>query len=307
MPLQELRKTDITEYALEALSRSRVKKVRVVGRRGPLQAAFTVKELRELLSLPDVGFPGVDPALLPGDPGSFPRAPRRVMQVLQKGAKTPMETAGKSWELGFLRSPKAFLPSAGDAGRLGAIEFERMKMEEPVFESTSRAVGTGEREIVEAGLAFRSIGYLSEPIPGFGELGIPFNETRGLVPNEDGRVVVPLSKGGDPAVAVPGVYTSGWVKRGPTGVIATTMYDAFDTGDVIVGDWVGGRGFLEFGGEGRKAGWEAVKVEVERLGLRPVDWEGWRRIDEAEKERGRRVGKEREKFASEEEMLSVLD
>lgn len=308
MGLEELRKTDITEYALEALSKSRVNRVRVVGRRGPLQAAFTVKELRELLSLQDVWFPPVDSSLLPNDPSSFPRAPKRIMQVLQKGPKTTLEKAKKSWELTFLRSPIAFLPSTTDPTRLGAIEFQKTQLEEPIFSATAKTVATDEKETITTGLAFRSIGYLSEPIPGFAELGIPFNHTRGLVPNEDGRVVfVPPTHSGESSHPVPGVYTSGWVKRGPTGVITTTMYDAFDTGDAIVNDWMGGVKFMEFGGAGDKKGWDAVKQEAKDMGLRPVNWSQWQKIDEAEKERGRAAGKEREKFASAEEMLSVLD
>lgn len=307
MGLEELRKTDITEYALEGLSKSRVNRVRVVGRRGPLQAAFTVKELRELLSLQNVWFPPVDPSLLPNDPSSFPRAPKRIMQVLQKGPKTTLGKAKKSWELTFLRSPTAFLPSATDPTRLGAIEFQKTQLEEPIFSATAKTIVTGETETITTGLAFRSIGYLSEPIPGFVELGIPFNHTRGLVPNEDGRVVFAPTHSGESPHPVPGVYTSGWVKRGPTGVIATTMYDAFDTGDAIVNDWMSRVKFMEFGGAGDKGGWDAVKQEVKNMGLRPVSWSQWQKIDEAEKERGRVAGKEREKFTSEKEMLSVLD
>lgn len=305
--VEKLRKTDITEYALEALRKSRVKRVRVVGRRGPLQAAFTVKELRELLSLQDVGFPPVDPSLLPGDPSSFPRAPKRIMEVLKKGPRITLEKAKKSWELTFLRSPTAFLPSTANPTQLGAIEFQKTRLEEPVFAAAARAVSTGETETIATGLAFRSIGYLSEPIPGFAELGIPFNHTRGLVPNEDGRVVFPFDRSGKLSLPVPGVYTSGWVKRGPTGVIATTMYDAFETGDAIVNDWTNGAKFLELGGVERKRGWEVVKEVVKGMGLRPVSWNQWQKIDEAEKKRGKAVGKEREKFASEEEMLGVLD
>lgn len=307
MGLGELRKTDITEYALEALSKSRVKRVRVIGRRGPLQAAFTVKELRELLSLQDVGFSPVDPSLLPDDPSSFPRAPKRIMQVLQKGPKTVLVGANKSWELVFLRSPIAFLPSTVDPTRLGAIEFQKTRLEEPIFSAAAKALSTSETETITTGLAFRSIGYLSEPIPGFAELNIPFNHTRGLVPNEDGRVVTPFSLSGKPSLPVPGIYASGWVKRGPTGVIATTMYDAFETGDAIINDWKGGTRFLEFGEGGEKRGWEAVQGRVKDMGLRPVSWSQWQKIDEAEKERGRATGKEREKFTSEEEMLSVLN
>ncbi|RPA94508.1 FAD/NAD(P)-binding domain-containing protein [Choiromyces venosus 120613-1] len=306
--LDDLRRTDMTEYAIEELSRSKVKRVRVVGRRGPLQAAFTVKELRELLSLQGVGFhPISPPSLLPHDPSSFPRAQKRILQLLQKGPKTSLPEAEKSWELAFLRSPRAFLPSTTNPSRIGAIQFEENTLQHPIFSPTSPATGTGETEVLKTDLAFRSIGYLSERIPGFEDLGIPFNDARGLVPNEDGRVVTPLNaKTGEPAVPVPGVYTSGWVKRGPTGVIASTMYDAFDTGDRIVEDWTGEVGFMKFGGVERKFGWEAIRNEVAERGMRPISWAQWMKIDEAEKERGKRAGKEREKFTSEEEMLAVL-
>jgi adrenodoxin-NADP+ reductase len=301
-----LRKTDITAQAVEALSRSRVKRVRVVGRRGPLQAAFTVKELRELLSIPGVGFPGVDPALIPEDTKELSRQQKRIAQILEKGSKTPPAQAQKQWELKFLRSPSAFLPSAGDATTLGAVRFDKTYLEEP-FSATSRALSTGEQEDLEAQMAFRSIGYLSEPIPGLKEAGIPFNEKRGLVPNEDGRVVRPAVNPEERGEVVPGVYTSGWVKRGPTGVIASTMYDAFETADAIVNDWVTGERKFMNAGEEDKRGWEAVQEEVKARGMRPVSWEDWRKIDAAEKERGTRLGKDREKFVSEEEMLAVLE
>jgi adrenodoxin-NADP+ reductase len=176
-----------------------------------------------------------------------------------------------------------------------------------MFSATSRALPTGKLEDLQADMAFRSIGYLSEPIPGFEEAGIPFNNKRGLVPNEDGRVVKPSSTAEEPGKVVPGVYTSGWVKRGPTGVIASTMYDAFETADAIVNDWVTGeREFMNAEDE-EKRGWEAVEREVKARGMRPVSWAEWQKIDAAEKVRGARLGKVREKFVNEEEMLAVLD
>jgi len=302
-----LRKTDITEQAVEALSRSRVQRVRVVGRRGPLQAAFTAKELREMLSIPGIGFPGVDPSLIPQDTGKLSRQQKRILQILEKGSKTPFSEAQKHWQLNFLRSPSAFMPCASDSTRLGTIRLEKTRLEEPAFSPTSRVHPTGEYDEIYANIAFRSIGYLSEPIPGFDEAGIPFNTKRGLVPNEDGRVVKPGSNPKDRGEAVPGVYTSGWVKRGPTGVIASTMYDAFETADAIVNDWITGeREFMNAGDE-EKRGWDAVRGEAKSGGMRPVSWEEWRKIDAAEKERGAKAGKEREKFVSEKEMLAVIE
>ncbi|KAA8895367.1 hypothetical protein FN846DRAFT_969987 [Sphaerosporella brunnea] len=301
-----LRKTDIAAHAVEALSRSRVKRVRVVGRRGPLQAAFTVKELRELLSIPNVGFTGLDPTLIPEDTKALSRQQKRIAQILEKGSKTLPGVAHKQWGLDFLRSPSSFQPAALNATTLGFVRFEKTWLEDR-FSSTARALPTSEHEDMEAQMAFRSIGYLSEPIPGFPDAGIPFNEKRGLVPNEDGRVVRPGVNPDERGEVVPGVYTSGWVKRGPTGVIASTMYDAFETADAIVNDWVSGEREFMDGGEKAKRGWEAVQGEVKERGMRPVSWEEWRKIDAAEKQRGARLGKEREKFVREEDMLAVLE
>lgn len=307
--VEDLRKTDITEYALEELERSRVKRVKIVGRRGPLQAAFKVRELRELLSLPGVGFTPVRPSsLLPSNPSSLPRAQKRAVLALKKGAKTPMESAEKSWELSFLRSPKVFVSSSATPQHIAAVEFEENLLQEPTSEPFSRVNGSGKMDTMPADLVFRSIGYASEPITGFGELGIPFDEARGFVMNEDGRVVKPsISPSGEgPAVPVPGVYASGWVKRGPTGVIASTMYDSFDTADMIVSDWASGESFMSFGAV-EKHGWDAVKSEVANRGMRPISWAEWMKIDNAEQERGRKLGKGREKFTSQQEILSVLE
>lgn len=304
-----LRCTDITSSAIEALSKSRVKHVKVVGRRGILQAAFTAKELREMLALPGVGFHPVPQDMLPSDLSGLSRQSKRILQILAKGQATALADAEKTWELKFLRSPAAFLPSDSDASKLGDIKIQKMQLEDPhsIWSTTARAVGTDEYETLAADVSFRSIGYLSEAIPGLEELNIPFNTKRGLVPNEDGRVVIPSESEGGTDVHVPGVYTSGWVKRGPTGVIASTMYDAFDTADAIVNDWTSGtREFMKFGNSEERAGWDAVKPVAEARGIRSVSWEEWQRIDAAEKDRGQKVGKAREKFTDENEMLEVL-
>lgn len=151
-------------------------------------------------------------------------------------------------------------------------------------------------------------------------LGIPFDERQGIIPNDlYGRIIAPSK---EPETHrpwhVPGMYCAGWVKRGPTGVIASTMNDAFATAEAIARDWEERAPFLSgtddgaAGGIGdterqRKQGWEALKKEAESRGSRRVSWGDWLKIDAAERERGRRRGKEREKFGSVKEMLSVLD
>ncbi|EHL02941.1 putative NADPH:adrenodoxin oxidoreductase, mitochondrial [Glarea lozoyensis 74030] len=231
-----LRKTDITDEAIQTLEKSKVKRVNVVGRRGPLQAAFSIKEVRELVRLPNVAFHPVDATLIPKDLKSLDRPPRRIMEVLLKG-------------------------------------------------------------------------YKSEALPGFDTLNIPFDNTKGVIPNDFlGRVVDNQKDWLQSATAtpMPGMYCAGWVKRGPTGVIASTMDDAFSTASSIVMDWKENKPFLNPDGN-TGLGWEGVKAGAAERNLRRISWEDWKRIDAAEKENGRKVGKEREKFTSISKMLAVLD
>ncbi|KAK4041192.1 hypothetical protein C8A01DRAFT_34812 [Parachaetomium inaequale] len=318
-----LRKSDIAEHAIETLSKSKVKRVHIVGRRGPMQAAFTIKEVRELMRLPGVAFHPVDTSLISPDPKSLPRAPRRLMDILLKGSpsnppSTSQQPQKKSWSLDFLLSPTAFLPSpTGTPTHLATTHFSRTTLSPSPFDPKAYALPSSspsQHTNISAPLAFRSIGYRSTPLPEFAPLGIPFNDRWGVISNDGlGGRVRHEERSPDAAMEMgtfPGLYCAGWVKRGPTGVIATTMEDAFATGDAIAEDWAGrGRPFLNAGDGEEVSGWEGVKAEVGLDGVgkaRVVDWEGWRRIDAAERERGRRVGKEREKFTRIGDMLAVL-
>lgn len=164
---------------------------------------------------------------------------------------------------------------------------------------------------------FRSVGYKSLPLPGLGDLEVPFDDSRGVIPNDGfGRVTVPLTTeagthdklpDGSVISHLPGLYCAGWVKRGPTGVIATTMTDAFSTADAIAADVSkSGSSLLNASHERTGLGWEGVRAEAEQLGVRATSWEDWERIDRAERERGSQNGKIREKFGRVEEMLGVL-
>lgn len=159
-----------------------------------------------------------------------------------------------------------------------------------------------------AAVAFRSIGYKSDPLPGLSGLNIPFEPHKGIIPNQLGRAVFQSDTGIDVTPPVPGIYVAGWVKRGPTGVIASTMEDAFATADSILRDVKSGQPLLNYEHGGSTGlGWEGVKGVVERQGLRRTDWKDWRRIDEVERERGGMLGKEREKISDVTEMLRVVD
>jgi len=322
-PVDMLKETDVSEHALEALSKSRIRDVKVVGRRGPLQAPYTIKELRELMNLPGVGFappPETWDELIQVERKKLPRQLKRIAEVLERGSKTPMQDAAKAWQLGYLRSPVEFLSSNGQ--HLEAVGFEQTEYASSISNLIAgdpqkdlntirnlKATSTGKRTMAHADLAFRSVGYLSEPLPGFDQLGIPFDETLGIIPNDMyGRVMSPGRGPAGPLTAghVPGMYCSGWVKRGPTGVIASTMDDAFNTADIIARDWENGVTFNDGQGE-RKEGFKAVEREMKEKDVRPVSWSEWQKLDAEERRRGKEKGKQREKIRSVEEMMKILD
>ncbi|CAK7198262.1 NADPH-adrenodoxin reductase [Sporothrix eucalyptigena] len=302
-----LRKTDMSEEALEALSRSRIKRVHVVGRRGPMQAAFTIKEVRELMKLPGVGLHPFDTAtLLPPKLKDLPRAQRRLMEVVAKGSVTPLSEANKMWSLDFCLAPKQF--SAGDdAGRVAMATFEQTRLTDP-FDSNAQVERTGELMDVPTQLVFRSIGYRSQALAGFDDLGIPFDDRRGMILNDGlGRVLRDV-RSPDASMTTkpfPGFYCAGWVKRGPTGVIASTMEDAFTTADAIVNDWQSEAPFLA-GSEEGGSGWDGVQAEVDTAGAKVVTWADWQKIDQVELDKGQQLGKPRSKFTRTEDMLAVL-
>ncbi|WEW57192.1 NADPH-adrenodoxin reductase [Emydomyces testavorans] len=335
--IDSLQKTDMAEYALEELSRSKIKRVRVVGRRGPMQGAFTIKEVRELIQLPSVSFDPINESLFPPESTikALPRAQKRITQLLAKGSPTDPSTANKSCSLDFLLSPHSFHDSpSSQTGHLAHIKFTRNQLDpSDPFSPSARVTpllgddGTAIQVDIPANTCFRSIGYQSLPLPGFDDLQIPFDPSRGIIPNDgQGRIInTPSSSNANDNSStssstnipthLPGLYCAGWVKRGPTGVIASTMTDAFGTADAIAADWMhhsaarggGGPVFLnsDVGGS-TGLGWDGVRDEAEKLGLRPTSWKDWETIDRAEVERGKRKGKIREKFGRVEEMLKVL-
>ncbi|KAF2849632.1 NADPH:adrenodoxin oxidoreductase mitochondrial precursor [Plenodomus tracheiphilus IPT5] len=310
-PIDALAKTDIAEQAIQALSESKVNSVRIVGRRGPLQVAFTAKEARELMHIPSVAFEPIDRSFYPAEIKRLPRVQKRIGEVLLKGSDSKLQNTQRSWALEFLKAPKA-MNSMSD--HLSSIAFTKQQFAPEVdpLDSSARVIPTDETTTIEASLAFRSVGYKSTALPGLADIGVPFDHKMGIIPNDIyGRIISPsLGPGKLTAGHVHGLYCAGWVKRGPTGVIASTMQDAFTSADVIAHDWQTDAPFLNSeNGEqkGTGLGWEGVKEFVLQKGVRPLAWADWKKIDEAERARGKSKGKEREKFASVEEMLKVLD
>jgi len=173
----ELAPTDTADHALEVLARSNVREVIIAGRRGPAQAAFTNPELRELGELSDA-------------------------DVLVDYSRRRPAGRRRQLRLRFLLSPVELI--AGEQGRVGAIAMVHNDLV-PGPDGTLRAQPTDEHETIAAGLVFRAIGYRGVPLP-----GVPFDERRGVIPNEAGRVTDP-----DSGAVLPGEYVVGWIKRGP--------------------------------------------------------------------------------------------
>ncbi|MEV5241747.1 FAD-dependent oxidoreductase [Streptomyces cinnamoneus] len=262
---EELRPTDVPDAALAALADSRVTDIHIVGRRGPAQAKFTTKELRELGALPGAQAlvsqeeAALDPAW--ADPSGLPGAVRRNVEVLQDWAAQPPRTCGRRIRMRFFLRPVALL---GD-GAVRAVRFERTAPD-----GHGGVRGTGQFEEIEAQLVLRSVGYRGVPIA-----GLPFDGERGTVPNDRGRV---LREG----VPSPGEYVAGWIKRGPTGVIGTNRSCAKETVASLLAD-------AEALGA-RKLPPDPLEA-LRGAGQEPVQWPGWLGIEAAEAALGRRLGR----------------
>jgi ferredoxin/flavodoxin---NADP+ reductase len=286
---QELEPTDTADHALEAFGMAGVTEVILLGRRGPAQAAFTNPELRELgeLARADVI---VDPAQLEGVevPEGADATKRRNVEILREySQRTP---SGKSHrlELRFLRSPLEILGEGEDGPVTGVrLAINRLVAGE---DGRVRAEPTGETEEIECGLVLRSIGYRGTPLA-----GIPFDDRRGLIRNQDGRVV----SGEGPCR---GEYAVGWIKRGPTGVIGTNKKDAADTVARILEDAESGAlndPDPALSDPGAVAAWLTRRVPDH------VTWEGWAMIDAYESALGEPVGRPRVKLVRLAELLEA--
>ena len=230
------------------------------------------------------------------------------MELLLKGSPTPLQESSKSWSLDFCLSPTRFVGREDSPSQIGRTTFEQTSLDNP-FDPLSKVVGTGATKDLSSSIVFRSIGYKSVALPEFSNLSIPFDARRGVVQNDGlGRVVreVKTVDGAVEQAPYPGLYCAGWVKRGPTGVIASTMEDAFTTGDAIAHDWGTGAQFLAEKNSAVHAGWEGVLADSGHLPAKAVEWNDWQKIDQAERSRGQIKGKEREKFVHTHDMLAVL-
>ncbi len=283
----QLRHTDIAGHALDALATSRVREIHVIGRRGPAQAKFAPTELKELGEIADCD-PVVDPDQMALDAQSrteLADAPGKVLarklDILNEFAARPAPTKRRRCHFHFLESPREL---AGD-GRLTHVVLERNRLQGEPFHLVAR--GTGETRTLECGLLFRSIGYRGAAME-----GVPFDRKRGVFANRDGRLI-------DDGRVVAGRYATGWIKRGPTGLIGTNRADSVATVAALLEDLPG----LD---SQPKPGADAVIPLLAGRGVRVVSYADWQTIDAAEVARGEPNGKPREKFTRSEEMLAAL-
>ncbi|KAJ6591522.1 hypothetical protein DFH09DRAFT_1025335 [Mycena vulgaris] len=278
-PPAHLAAYDLPAPVLAALARSAVRHVAIVARRGPLQAAFTTKELRELTSLEDVALAPLDPALLAVPAGVVPsRQQARVLQLLAQGSRAAYGRTRKTWSLEFFKEP---------TGLDGAGEEAELRLAHTGLDAEGRAVRAGPAPAMRTGLVVPSLGFR-------GEAGAPFFDAgaghlrvrRGRVLGADGR-------------AVGGVWAAGWAAMGARGVLAATMMDAYAVADAMLEGESTDPDVEEGERVTNAAPADELPPPVVRAACaagRVVEYGDWKRVDAEEVRRGAALGKERERM-----------
>ena len=291
---EELAATDIADYALEALSASRIREVHVLGRRGPAQAAFTNPEVRELGELTGADVTARPEEVEPDELTRqvLERAPDRATQkkveILKDFSRRTPTGKPKRLVMRFLVSPVELL----DDGRGGVAGMRLVRNRlYATATGTLQPKATDEFEHLPVGLVFRSVGYRGVPLP-----GVPFNDDWGVILNAKGRVLDAQSK-----LPLVGQYTAGWIKRGPTGVIGTNKPDAAETVTGMLEDLA--RDIHLRPADGSPA---AVERLVRERQPQYLSYQDWLRLDEIETRRGKETGRPRVKFTRVKDMLAAL-
>ena len=287
--VDELAGTDMADYAIAQLRESRVKDVTMLGRRGPAEAKFTTKELRELGELANA-----DIVVLPEELEVSEDSMKAIegdatrlknLEVLREMAAKPLEGKPRRLHIRFCVSPKEVLGGQ----RIEAVELERNRLE-ATQSGTIQSVGTGAFETLPAGLLLRSVGYRGTALP-----GVPFDARRNVIPNDRGHVLE--AAGGAP---LPGEYVAGWIKRGPTGVIGTNKADAMETVEQLLSDDLPAV-------DAADASPAAVDQLLHKRGVHPFGFEHWLALDKYEQEAGTSAGRPRVKVTAVEEMLRFAE
>jgi ferredoxin/flavodoxin---NADP+ reductase len=303
---EELRETDVSQPVLDALMASKVREVHMIGRRGPAQAKFTTKELRELGELAGVdivvgaGEADLEAFDATGDSARLAQTDRHVRgnyTVISEWAGRPPAGSARRLTVRFWLKPTEIL---------GRNAVEGLTLERTRLDESGKLAGTGEQETLDVQMVLRSVGYQSVPLA-----GVPFDERTSTVPNEAGRVLGP---DGQP---LPGEYVAGWLKRGPTGVIGTNKSDAAETVRSLLADLAGGPGpaDVQLPRPGLLPMPQADDADPSRSpladvlaqrGTRHVSYADWLKIEAAEKELAARLGRgARVKLASRDDIYKA--
>jgi ferredoxin--NADP+ reductase len=279
----ELDDTDMADDVLISLADKTVTDVHILGRRGPAYTAFTTKELRELGQLTGVDLV-INPEDLHLDESSQAvlgqdKVAARNLAVMTEWAARPATGADRRIHFHFWTRPVRIL---GD-DRVRAIEVERTRIN-----ADGAVEGTGETYPIDAQLVVRSVGYRGVSLP-----GVPFDEGTGRVPHAEGRVI---RDGG----FSPDEYVTGWIKRGPTGVIGTNKSDAVETVVSLLADITDGAVLPRHSPD-------ELDALLASRGIRPLGMPAWHRIDAAEIQRGAGHGRQRTTLAHRSELLAAAD
>ncbi|KAK9880340.1 hypothetical protein WA026_010225 [Henosepilachna vigintioctopunctata] len=280
-PVDELKKTDITEHSLDVLSKSNVKTIYLIGRRGPLQAAFTIKELREILKLKYCqtewnfqDFNGLQDVV-----NNLPRPRKRLTELMLKSAFEISRNSETKFKPLFLRTPIKFI---GDSS-VRAVELGITKLEgEDILHQ--KAVLTGSQEILDCHMGVVSIGYKSKPP----DSDIAFDDALGVVKNKFGKIDK-------------GLYATGWLATGAVGVLLNTMNNSFFLAESVLKD-------IEkdsIANESRP-GYRYVEKILNKRNVQIVTWKDWMNINSYEIQEGLKRGKPREKVVDIAKMLKMV-
>ncbi|MCF8571099.1 FAD-dependent oxidoreductase [Gordonia sp. HY002] len=283
----ELLATEIPDNVYEGLKANKALEVHVFGRRGPAQAKFTPLELKELDHSPSIEVV-VDPEDIEYDEGSAvarrsSKITDQVATIIENYAiREPKQDAIHKLFLHFFENPVEVL---GEDGKVVGLRTERTELD-----GTGNVKSTGKFREWDVTAIYRAVGYLSDNLP-----EIPFDDQAGVIPNESGRVF-------DEGKHLTGLYTTGWIKRGPVGLIGHTKGDANETVECILEDMkASSLNTPETPGE------DAIVALLEERGIPFTTWDGWYRLDEHERALGAAAGRERIKVVERDDMLAAAE
>ena len=288
-PVDDLRRTDIAEHALDALACSRIRDIYVIGRRGPAQIKFTAgraQGARTVFAIAPPSWPAtISRSARPAPPKSRMGAgttPGRTCRCYGLLRRRQRPTASDAYGFAFSR----LRCESTDRAELNSATLARNRMQGPPFDQV--AIATAQTFELPCSLVLRSVGYRGVAVP-----GVSFDERAGIIPNHKGRCLI----GDDP---IPGMYVTGWIKRGPVGIIGTNRADSVETVEAIFEDLAKVR-------MAPKPGAAALRDALCTGGERIVSYGEWQRIDVAERGRGHARNKPREKYTLVSEMIAAID